>query len=140
MATSCSCGSDFNFANQARGPGIQLVRVRIFQSVLILRAAYSIFHRQVLHWLHVERDSVDLCECGLQTIHHLGRIDLAFVKRFQIDQDASAVECCVRAVNTDKRRETLNRRIFENDLGQLPVASGPSREMKCSATLRRFPE
>ena len=39
---------------------IQLVRVGIFQAVLILRPAYTVFDCQILNRLHVQRDSVDL--------------------------------------------------------------------------------
>ena len=39
-------------------------RIGIFQGVLKLGAADAVFHGQVLHRLHVERDSVDLVQFG----------------------------------------------------------------------------
>jgi hypothetical protein len=38
----------------------------IFERVLILGAADAVFHRQVLHRLHVERDALTCRELGLQ--------------------------------------------------------------------------
>ncbi len=39
------------------GIDVQFVRIRIFQRVLELRAADAVFHREVLHRLHEERDA-----------------------------------------------------------------------------------
>ena len=45
--------------HHARRPFVQLHGARRFQGVLELRAAGAIFHVQVLHGLHVERDASD---------------------------------------------------------------------------------
>ena len=40
-------------------PPAQLLRIRVFQRVLILRAADAIFHREILHRLHEQCDAID---------------------------------------------------------------------------------
>ena len=45
--------------------GCQFLRIRIFHGVLILRPAYTTFHRQVLHRLHVECDPCNLVQLWL---------------------------------------------------------------------------
>ena len=68
-AVSCSC------VHQPRGPVVQLIRIRIFQAVLVLRPADPVFDRQVLHRLHVESDSIDLVELWLQAADHVDAAD-----------------------------------------------------------------
>ncbi len=52
VATSRSSGSCFSFVDKPRRPHVQFIRVRVFQRVLILRAADAVLHRQILHRLH----------------------------------------------------------------------------------------
>ena len=59
-------GNRFQFVDEFGGPEVQFVGIRIFQRVLILRAADAVFDRQILHRLHVQRDAVDLCQFRLQ--------------------------------------------------------------------------
>ena len=58
--------------DQSRGPDRQLLRVGIFHRILILGAADPIFHRQVLHRLHVQGDAVDLRQFRLQPADNIG--------------------------------------------------------------------
>ena len=75
-------------------PRRQFLRVGVFHRVLILRAAHAVFHRQVLHRLHVKRDAVDLRQFRLQPrIISRGR-RFALVARLQVDLNASAVRRC----------------------------------------------
>ena len=46
------------FVHESRRPQGQFLSVSVFHRVLILRAAHSIFHRQVLHRLHIQSDAV----------------------------------------------------------------------------------
>ena len=105
----------------SRREGIQLVHVRIFERVLELRAAHAVFHRQILHRLHEQRDAGHLGQLRLQAANHVAGTDLSLVERFQVDQNASAVQRRVGAVDSDERRKTLDRRILQNDLA--PVAA-----------------
>ena len=59
-------GQRLQLLDQPRRPLRQLLRVGVFEAVLVLRAADAVFHRQVLHRLHVERDALDLGQLGLQ--------------------------------------------------------------------------
>ena len=52
-------GCDCSFSMKLRRPVSQFLGVDIFQGVLILRAADAVFHGQVLHRLHEERNAVD---------------------------------------------------------------------------------
>jgi hypothetical protein len=45
-------------------------------------------------------------------------------KRFEIDEDASAVERGVDAIDADERGEALHRRVFEDDVGQRLLFGG----------------
>ena len=58
------------------GPLVQLVRVGIFERVLVLRAAYAIVDRDVLHRLHVEVHALHLRQIGLQPPNHVGGADV----------------------------------------------------------------
>src|SRR5208283_553538 len=53
-------GNGAEFVHQFAGPEFQLQGIRIFQRVLVLRAADAVFHRQVLHRLHEKSNVVDL--------------------------------------------------------------------------------
>src|SRR4051812_31517073 len=58
--------------HQLRGERVQLVQVRVFQRVLVLRAADAVLNRQVLNRLHVERDAFNLLQIGLEPLNDLG--------------------------------------------------------------------
>ena len=48
--------------DEAVGPQVQLVRIGIFERVLVLRAAHAVIHRDVLHRLHEELDALHLLQ------------------------------------------------------------------------------
>ena len=52
------------------------------------------------------------------------RAEVALVQWFEIDRHASAVERGIGAVGADKRRETLDRGILQDDLGQFLLRRG----------------
>ena len=65
LATSRNSGSFCSFCDKLRRPqSSSSFGVRIFQAVLVLRAADAVFHRQILHRLHVQRDAVNLASFG----------------------------------------------------------------------------
>ena len=126
---------------------VKFVGVRIFQAVLILRPAHTVFDSEILHRLHEQRDAFDLRQLRLQAADDVAGADvLSLVQRFQIDLNAAAVERRVRAVDADERRETFHRRIFQDHTRPAPAAARPSRgnEMVCGASeiqgSRRYPE
>ena len=49
-------------ADEAVGPVIQFIRVRIFERVLVLRAAHAIVHRNILHRLHEQLYTLNLVQ------------------------------------------------------------------------------
>ena len=61
----------FQFRHEAIGPIVELIRIRIFERVLILGAAHAVIHRDVLHRLHVQRDSLHVLKFGLQSADHI---------------------------------------------------------------------
>ena len=65
-ATSRNCGNDFSLSISLRSPLGEFLRVGIFDRILILRPAHAVFHRQVLHRLHEQRDPIHLRELRLQ--------------------------------------------------------------------------
>src|ERR1700752_415832 len=104
--------------HEAGGPSVQLVLVRIFQTVLVLRSTDAILDSQILNWLHVKSDSINFRQRRLQTSHDLRGTNLPLGERLEIDQNASTVQRCICSVDSDKRGKTLYRTIFENDLGE----------------------
>ena len=129
------------FVHQFGRPDRQLLRVRAFHRILILRPAHPVFHRQVLHRLHVQRDAARPCAssgCRRRMIS-LAR-GFAFVARLQIDLNAAAVGSRVGAVNSDEGRKTLHIGILQNHASPAPVAASTSRRTKCSAALPKRPE
>ena len=90
------------FRDEAVGPIVQFVRIGIFQRVLILSAADAVVDGDVLHRLHVELDSLNLLQAGLQSANHVGGADVAIRQRLQIDRHAPAVERRVGAVRADE--------------------------------------
>ena len=112
-------GQLLQLGQQLRRVDIQFVRARIFERVLKFGAADAILHRQILHRLHEERDAGDLRELRLQARDHVAGADFAHVQRFQVDQNAAAVERCVGAVDADERREAVHRGVLQNHLRQL---------------------
>jgi hypothetical protein len=59
---------------------------------LELIAAGTIVDREVLNRLQIEMDAFHPCQFGVEPADHLGRVDMAFRKWFEIDLNASAVE------------------------------------------------
>ena len=60
-----------------------------------------------------------LSELRLQARNHIGGVYFANVQRFQVDQDASAVQRGVGPIHADERRQTVHRGILQNHLRQL---------------------
>ena len=109
---------------------------RILERELILRAADAVLDRQVLHRLHVQRDAGDVGELRLQPADDVDGARVALVERLQVDQDAAAVERRVRAVDADERREALDRRVFQQHVGErlLPLGHRGERDV-CGASV-----
>ena len=57
-------------------PPIQLIGIRIFHAVLILRTRDTVFHGQVLYRLHVQRDALNLRQLRLQPADDIAGADL----------------------------------------------------------------
>ncbi len=64
-------GQSFQFRQQIVHDRIELVLVRVFQGVLILRAADAVIDGQVLNGLHVKLDARDLVQFRIQPADHL---------------------------------------------------------------------
>jgi hypothetical protein len=78
---------------------VQLVRVRIFERVLELRAADAVFHRQVLHRLHEQVMPSTSLSFRLQAANHVAGRNPALIERLQVDLDAAAVQRGIGAVD-----------------------------------------
>jgi hypothetical protein len=114
----------------------EVLHIHRFDGELILRAADPVLDGQVLHRLHVQRDSVDLRQLRLQSPDDVARARVALGLGLQVDQHAAAVERRVAAVDADERREARHRRIGEHDVGQRLLALGHRREGHCLRRLR----
>src|ERR1035437_3829452 len=117
------------------GPETHFGGARIFETVLILRAADAVFDRQVLHRLQKERHRLDGRQLGLQAVDNCGDVHLALLEWFEIDQNSSAVNGGVGAIDPDKRRQTLDGRVLQNDPRQSLMAAHHRGERYI---LRRF--
>ena len=115
-------GQRFQLVDEARSPVSEFLGVHVFEAVLELRAADAIFDSQVLNRLEEKRDAIDLGEFGLQPADDIGGADFALGERPEIDLDAPAVQCGVCAVDADKRREALDRRVLENYISESLLA------------------
>ena len=93
-----------------------------------MRAAHAIFHGQVLHRLHEQRDVRHFFDLRLQTANHVGRRTVALLQRLQIDLNAPAVDRRVRSVDPDERRQTLDGRVLQDHAGQLLLSLRHRRE------------
>ncbi len=88
--------------HQLRSPLRQFLRVRIFNRILKLRAAHAVFHRKILHRLHVESNAVDLRQFRLQPPNNRRSVVGAFISRLQIDLNPAFVRRGVRAIYSDE--------------------------------------
>ena len=111
-----------------RREAIQLVYVRIFQRVLELGAAHAVFDREILHRLHEQRDARHLRQLRLQAANHIAGAYVSSGQRFQVDQNAPAIQGCISAVDSNERRQIIHRRVLQNHLGQLLLLPGHFRK------------
>ena len=100
-----------------------------------MRAADGAFDGEILHRLHVKRDAGQRRRGILDPLHHRGDAGFALIVRCEVDQDSSAVERRIGAVDTDKRRQTLDVRVFQDRAGELLL---PLRHRGIGHRLRRF--
>ena len=117
------------FFHQPPGPQLQLVRVGVFQAVLKLRPRNAIFHRQILHGLHVERDAFHLGQFRRKPPNNVRSADASLLQRLQVDLHAARIYGGVRAVDPNKGRETLHAGVSQNHARKrlLPVRHGRKR-------------
>jgi len=90
--------------HKARGPEAQLFEIGIFETVLILRTADTIFDGQVLHRLHEERNALHIDQGQLQTADDVAGTDMPLLERLQVNLDTPAVKCRIGAIDTDEGR------------------------------------
>ena len=101
--------------DQPSGPQVQLVRIRIFQRVLVLGTADAVIHRDVLHRVHVKHDALDRLEARLQPANHIGGADVAHIQWLQVDGHSPAIQRRVRSVRANKGRQAIDCRVLKND-------------------------
>ena len=80
-------------------PHGQLIRVRVFERVLVLRATHAIFHREVLQGLQKTLNPVDLRDFRLQPPDHIAGAGGTLLAIAQVDLDAAAVQRHIGAVH-----------------------------------------
>src|SRR5207302_387371 len=110
------------FRHQFRRPGIQLLRIRVFDRVLKLRAADPVLHRQVLYRLHVERNAHHLRQLRLQPANDFGCGLPSLSTRFQVDLNAAAVGSRVNAIHANEGRQAGYIAILQNNFRQFLLA------------------
>ena len=121
-------GQRLQLFNQPRRPGIQLVRICIFETVLKLGTADPIVNCESLYRLHKQRDAFDSFQFRLQAPDDLGGASLPLIVRLQVDLHAPAVDCGVRSIDSDERREAFHIRVLQDDLGQFLLSSRHRRK------------
>ena len=124
VATSSSCGSCFSLSTKRLVQLVQLVHVGIFQRVLILGPAHAVIDGDVLHRLHVQLDAVHLGQAVVEAANDVRSAEIALVERLEVDGHASAVQRGVGAVGADEGGEAFDRRVLQDDLGQLLLLLG----------------
>ncbi len=106
----------------------ELVRVRVLDAELVLRARHARLDRQVLHRLHVHRDADHVARLLLQAADDVARAvgppRITATERLQVDQHAARVHRRVGAVDADERRDALDRGVGEHDARQRLLALG----------------
>ena len=112
-------GQLLHLVDKLSGPQIQLVLVGILQRVLVLCAADTVVHRNVLHRLHVELDARNLRQIRLQPANHIRGAQIALIERLQVDRHPSAVQGGIGPIRTDKGGDAFDGRVLEHDVGQL---------------------
>ena len=104
------------------------------------RAAHAVLDRKILHRLHEQRDARHLRQFRLQAPNDVARADLSRGERFQVDENASAIQGGIGPVDSDEGRQIVDGRILQNDLGQLLLLAGTFPETTPTGPLRRPPE
>src|SRR5262249_42760466 len=95
-------GELLEFGKYSRRPGIELVGVWIFQAILKLRSAYTVFDGQVLNGLHKQSDAVDLCQRRLEPPDYIAGTGISLFEGFQVYLNAAAVDRHIGAVHADE--------------------------------------
>ena len=116
-------GQRLQLFNEPRRPRVQLVRICVFETVLKLRAADPVVYREILYRLHKQRDACDSFQLRLQPPDDLRSARLSLSVRLQVDLYAAAVDCGIRTVDPDERREAFHVGVLQDDLRQLLLAS-----------------
>ncbi|MNT19408.1 hypothetical protein D3C72_1546680 [compost metagenome] len=114
----------FQFRHQLRYPQAELVQRHGLQGKLVLGAADLGVDGQILHRLQIQLHAGELCALLLQTSDDGRNTVAAFAQGFEVDLQPAAVERGVAAIDANKRRQALHRRILEDFCRHLLLALG----------------
>ena len=123
----------------ACGPPVQLRRVRIFERVLVLRAAHAVFDREVLHRLHEQRDALDLRQLGLQAPNDLAGAHLPLVEGLEVDLRIRPLLSVVLMPSTPMNDDRLSTAGSLRITRARPVAAWPWRRMEIDCGASEMP-
>src|SRR5258708_20158553 len=84
-------GQRGQLGEQLGSPVRQFFSVRVFHRVLELRAADPVFHGQILHWLHEERNTFNVVQPGLQPANNRWSVIGSLFTRLQVNLYAPAI-------------------------------------------------
>ncbi len=112
----------FQFSDQLRHPGAERVQRVGLQGELVLRAADRGVDGQILHRLQVELHAGHFARRLLQALNDGLDAVVALIQRLKVDLQTRAVERRVGAVDADEGGQALDRRILQDNLGNLPLA------------------
>ena len=92
----------------------------------ILPAADGGIDGQVLNRLHEQRDAGDAVDLAIETADRIGDVAAALALGFQIDEEASAVQRVVGAIDADEGRQAHHIAVVKKRLGEriLPFGHG----------------
>jgi hypothetical protein len=105
-------------------PSMKLARISVRERVLVLCAAHPVFDREILNRLHIQFDAVDCIELGLKSSDHFRCCEITIGFRLEVDLDSPRVQNRVRSVDADERREAVDRRILQDDVGKFLLSLG----------------
>src|SRR2546430_4582157 len=117
---------------QSQHPSSESSSSWYYQNPPSTRCTFLFFFSSRRRHTRFDCDWRDVCSSDLQSrleaANHIAGRDLALVERFQIDQNAAAVQRRIGSIDSDEGRKTLDRRILQNDLHQLLLLTGQDRK------------
>src|ERR1700746_1440453 len=124
LATSASSGSCLSLSTSFGVHSASCTGAGAWRMNWVLGLADCDLDGQILNRLHVEGNAGQRRGAVLDAAHDRGDVGLALVMRFEVDEDAAAVQRRVGSVHADKGRKAFDVGILQDGAGELLLALG----------------